>query len=324
MRKRVTELESHLANDPDSYDLRTRLLSAYAEDEEGHGDPRRIEHIRWFIRNHPEDAMCRTPFVHVHPDRWPDAYASLREEWQRTLAAHPTSADVVCAAANFLALSDREHALGLLRDAIGRTPSNGALWAELGRLSADPAERLSHFQVAHRLGNAAGTPNLLVWIARTGAEAADYTAAESAARELMASVSSARAQYGPKLDWPERGELWTRACRESESEESASDLISAISDHAYRKHWAHTVLGLVAHARGDLDVAAQHLHDSAQLAPDFRLSAYGPSIDLARALCMAGRWSDAASYFERWTHVWDDDRARRCKSQVDRRELPRD
>jgi tetratricopeptide (TPR) repeat protein len=147
-------------------------------------------------------------------------------------------------------------------------------------------------------------PNLLVWIARTAAAAADYMTAESTALELLASVERMRAKYGDRLDWSLCGEaLWARALNESANRAAASALVSAISESAYRRHWGHTVLGLVADARGDIEEATRHLHESARAYPDYRLSAYGPSIDLGRALCVRERWSDAKTYFERWQEM---------------------
>jgi hypothetical protein len=147
--------------------------------------------------------------------------------------------------------------------------------------------------------------------------------AEKTALELLASVEGMRAKYGERLDSPDSGNaLWARAREASASRAEASALVSAISESAYRRHWGHTVLGLVAHARGDIDAAARHHLDSARLHPDHRLSAYGPSIDLARTLCLEGRWSDAGTYFERWQAIWEDERASRWIEQVSRRELP--
>ena len=266
--------------------------------------------------------MCRSPLVQVDPDAQPDAHAILKEDWLHALAARPEDVDVVRAAANFLVLSDREAALQLLRDAVQRDPANGSLRVELGRLSLDPAERLAHFQAGQILG-ADDAPNLLVWIAITAAQAADYVTAETTALELLASVERMRAKYGERLDWPDSGvALWARAREAFASRAKASALVSAISESAYRRHWAQTVLGLVAHARGDIDAAVSHLHDSSRLHPDHRLSAYGPSIDLARTLCLEGRWSDARTYFERWQATWEDERASRWLEQVSRRELP--
>lgn len=322
IREDLAAFESELQRSPDSYELRERLLSAYAENRDTCLDPRRIAHIRWFIRNHPGAVVCRTPFVHVDPVEVPDVYAALKEDWLHTLAARPGDVNVTRAVANFLALSDREAALQLLQDAVKRAPKNGSLRVELGRLSRDPRERLAHFQAGRRL-RAPDAPNLLVWIAHTATAAADYMTAEGTALELLASVERMRAKHGERLDWSYSDEgLWERALIESGSRAAASALVTAISESAYRRHWAHTVLGLVADARGDIEAATRHLHDSARAHPDFRLSAYGPSIELARALCVRGRWSDAKAYFERWREIWKDERASRWHDQVSRNELP--
>ena len=193
IREDLSELESELIHDPDSYDLRERLLSAYAENSDTRLDPRRIEHIRWFIRNHPGATICRTPFVHVYPDRQPDVHAVLKEDWLQALAARPADVDVVPAAANFLILSDREAAHQLVRDAVKHHPGNGSLRVELGRLSSDPRERLAHLQAGLQLG-ADDAPNLLVWIASTAAQGADYITAERTALELLDSVERMRAK----------------------------------------------------------------------------------------------------------------------------------
>jgi hypothetical protein len=160
-----------------------------------------------------------------------------------------------------------------------------------------------------------------VWIARTAAAAADYMTAESTALELLASVERMRAKYGDRLDWSLCGEaLWARALNESANRAAASALVSAISESAYRRHWGHTVLGLVADARGDIEEATRHLHESARAYPDYRLSAYGPSIDLG-AMCeraMVG----CEDVFRTMAGDVKDERASRWNVQVSRNELP--
>jgi hypothetical protein len=52
--------------------------------------------------------------------------------------------------------------------------------------------------------------------------------------------------------------------------------VDAHSQHSYRKHWAQTVLGLLACRNGDVDRAVSHLRESAKVRPEYRLSSYGP------------------------------------------------
>jgi hypothetical protein len=65
---------------------------------------------------------------------------------------------------------------------------------------------------------------------------------------------------------------------------SAAELTDAIAQHAYRKHWGHSVLGLLACRCDELDTAVSHLIASADVRPDYRLSSYGPSLDLLREI----------------------------------------
>src|SRR5207248_11476628 len=141
----------------------------------------------------------------------------------------------------------------------------------LGRVTREPGERLAAFEHARAAGET--LPNLLVWIAINAFRAGQDAKAEEAARELMQLVDGARAQFGDQLDWPDLGRaLWGRAREATGSDDEAGELTDAIAQHAYRKHWGHTVLGLLAARRGDLDAAVNHLLASAEVRPDYRLS----------------------------------------------------
>ena len=146
---------------------------------------------------------------------------------------------------------------------------------------------------------------------------------EEAARELMQLVDGARAQFGDLLDWrDEGGALWKRAKESTGADDKAGELTDAIAQHAYRKHWGHTVLGLLACRCGELDTAVSHLIASADVRPDYRLSSYGPSLDLLREICLRGRWEDGLEYLGRWETVWNDPRLREWIAAVNERRLP--
>jgi len=146
-----------------------------------------------------------------------------------------------------------------------------------------------------------------------------------AARELMQLVDDARTRYGDRLDWSDEGPaLWRRARETTGSDDLARELTDAISQHAYRKHWAHTVLGLLACKSGDLNGAVGHLLASAEIRPDYRLSSYGPSLDLLREICTSGQWEDGLEYLHRWERMWGDLRVRDWIAAVNERRLPGD
>lgn len=78
---------------------------------------------------------------------------------------------------------------------------------------------------------------------------------------------------------------------------------NAIAEHAFYKHWGHTVAGVVALRHGAVAEAVGHLLESAAVPGDFRLDAYGPSRLLAKALDAHGeheavrRYVDACAVF---------------------------
>src|SRR4051794_19664848 len=71
-------------------------------------------------------------------------------------------------------------------------------------------------------------------------------------------------------DWSEGGALWKCAKESTGSDEKTGELTDAIAQHAYRKHWGHTVLGLLACRCGESNTAVSHLIASADVRPDYR------------------------------------------------------
>ncbi len=284
----IERLEAALRAAPDDPALRERLLFAYAEDDRTLADPRRVGHIRWFITHRPDDEICRSPLTQPDPRRQPAAYAAIVDGWRRATEAHPDNHLVTRAAALLLALDRPEDGQALLERALETSPADPELWRDLGRVHRDPSKRLEAFLRARALGSAA--PNLLVRIAHTAALAGEVDAADAAGAELQALIDEARQTYGSALDWTENGRaLWARARERTGDDDAALQLTRAISDHAYRVHWLHTVQGIVAADLGDTSAAVVHLHASATITPDYRLLAYGPSLDLARRLWDLGR-----------------------------------
>jgi tetratricopeptide (TPR) repeat protein len=312
-------LEEQLAADPESEELREEILYEYLAVTGG--EPRRIHHAVEYIRRFPRTVVARAPFVHVDQAAFPDAFAQVEQEWIRLRAGQPSDPELAHGHAALVASSDRERAVGILDEALKQNPKAPGLWFELGRICPEPARRLDAFQRARALG--AAQPNLLTWLARAAIEAADPVAAEQAANELLAQVAEARSIYGDKLDWPERGrDLWARARSTSDSEATAQTLVGAINDHAYRKHWAHTTLGVVAARNGDAAKAIQHLRESASVGSDFRLSSYGPSFLLARELCALGEWDAAADYLDACAAFWNPEPLQDWVRQLRERQMP--
>ena len=259
--------------------------------------------------------------MRVNPETAPEAYGKLKARWLALVADAPEDLQLVRGAAAFVAAESLEEGKRLLKAAIAHKPDDAALWLDLARMSQDPGDRLGAFEKARDAGET--LPNLLVSIATTSFRAGDYVKAERAAGELMQLVDEARARFGDKLDWPERGaEFWRRARSVSADDEAASEFVDAHSQHSYRKHWAQTVMGLLACRNGDVDRAVSHLRESANVRPEYRLSSYGPSLDLVREVCARGRWDEGLKYLRAWEQAWDHPRLREWIAAVEERRVP--
>jgi Flp pilus assembly protein TadD len=315
-------LESEVEENPTSEDARENLLGALSADPERFDDPRRFELIEWFLEHNPRNSICTTPFMRVNPETAAEAYRRLKARWLELVADSPTDSQLVRGAAAFVAAESLDEGTRLLRAALAQKPDDARLWLDLGRMIQGPTERLAAFEKARDAGET--LPNLLVWIATTSFEAGDYEKAERVAGELMQLVDGARARFGDKLDWPDRGaQFWKRARSVSADDEAANELVDAHSQHAYRKHWAQTVLGLLACRNGDVDRAVAHLRESANVRPEYRLSSYGPSLDLVREVCARGRWNEGLKYLRVWEDAWDDPRLREWIAAVEEHRIPK-
>jgi hypothetical protein len=336
----LERLEAQLAENPDDSYSRSMILDEYLGSLELHCHPRRIEHILALIRSDPHDAACFSPLVAVSPEHAPEAYSLVEAEWNRQLEGAPDDPKIVRGVALFVFAGDPERAKRLLVSASEKYPDNARVWLDLARMTKGGAARIPYLQQARRLGGLAH----IAWIGEAAVEAGNWELAESISADLFADVAKARATYGDKLDWTERGtDLWERACKatgvsaEGDDEDehddddddnetggtaAASALVRAISKHADQKHWAHTVAGHVALERGDIAAAIEHLFASSQVVGGPRLGSYGPSPSLAEALCKLGKWNEVEQYWVACSSFWEDDRLTAWLAAVRRHELP--
>jgi tetratricopeptide (TPR) repeat protein len=319
--QKITDLEKRIQTEPDSANLHDRLLWLYHDNESLYGDPRRISHILGCVRRFPKEKMCRTPFVHVNPKLSPDGFKKVEAEWLRLLSENPNDVKITLGVANFYCSKDYKASIEVLKKFIEKDPGQAEIWLDLGRYTKNSKERLSYFLEAERRG--AIQPNLLVWIAKSAVEAFENDTAKSYADKLLELVNTARAEFGEKLNWKEKGNsLFTKALEATGNRSAARDLIKAISAHAYHKHWGHTVLGLLALRNLDSDAALKHLEEAGSVVGDPRLSSYGPSMDLAKALCNLGKWTQVATYLRACENFWKDERIQIWVSMVESERMP--
>jgi hypothetical protein len=299
-------LDEQLRRAPNSKELLERFLSMSCTPERK-ADPRRIEHLVAYVRHYPRTYFARCPFAHVYPQDSPEGFQRVEQEWMAHQRQSPGDAEVARGFALFLAESDCLRAREILRAVEPSNQGDADLYTDIGRISHAPADRLAALQRARGLG--ATQPNLLVWIGEAAIDAGDLERAEQVGDELLVLVDAARAVHGDRLDWAERGhELWARANAILGERSAASEFIGAISDHANRKHWSHTILGLVAVRRGDTVQAIRHIAESASVVGEPRLSSYGPSFRLARELIAHEQWDAVSSFLHACRAFWDNEK----------------
>lgn len=298
----VMQLEKSLEAEPTSEWRHDRLLSAFCTEElEDH--PRRINHIVAYIRRFPRTIQARCPFTHVDQIRCPEGFAEIEREWLALRDAHPGDADIIRGLALFVANSDPKRAEALLEGALRLEPNNHDLWTDLGRVCLAAEKRLKCFQQALRLGSP--QPNLLAWSGRAAIEAENLREAQRIGEALSERALQARLQEDPRINWDDSGaDAWNRLRAIAENAPDRPSLVNLVSQHANDTHWAHIILGFVAARRGDVSVAVKHLHLSAHVVGEPRLSSYGPSTVLAEELCKLEQWDDVETFLHNCKTFW--------------------
>jgi hypothetical protein len=310
----IADLEARVAEVPLDPHVREEIISAYLEEGLAQS-PARLQHVLWYVRNHPARAFARCPLSQFPRELDPEAYDAVERVWEEHVAASPDDANMALGLAAFVVGDEPDRAIALLRDFTQAHPHEPEPWIDLGRCAVDPADRLRAFQAAKAVG--AQHPNLLIWLAHSAAEANDLASAKSYGAELLALAAASRAIHGAKLDWPESGrKLLARAESASGSRAKARALTQAISDHAFRKHWGHTVVGFAALKQGAVAEAVGHLLESAAIPGDYRLRSYGPSFLLAAELYVRGEREAVGRYLEACAAFWDSSVLQRLREDV--------
>jgi hypothetical protein len=288
---------------PLNSNLREEIISTYLE--EGLTEsPARLQHILFYVRNHPETAFARCPLSQFPRDVDPETFDAVEGVWREHVAASPNDVRMTLGLAGFVSGDERGRAIVLLHDFLQAHPNEPEAWIDLGRCAVEPADRLRAFQAAKAAG--AKHPNLLVWLADSAAKANDVESARAYGAELLALAATARAIHGAKLDWRESGrELFAKAESVNDSSAKARELTRAIAEHSFHKHWGHTVAGIVALRDGAVAEAVAHLLESAAIPGDYRLRSYGPSFVLAAELYGRGEHEAVGHYLETCAAFWD-------------------
>ena len=320
MNQDLQTLEERLRAEPESEELRKEMLHACLT-RELEGSALRIRHVSEYLRRFPRGIFARCPFTQIDPVAFPEAFRRVEDIWLELHSEHPSDPAIARGFALYVASADRQRAAEILREALQANPDDAQVWLDLGRVDPESTERLRALLEARRLG--AVQTNLLAWIARAALETGNLAAAEGAGNELLSLVQAARRAHGEKLDWTERGSAcWEKARASCPDDTTARALVKAIGDHANRKHWGHTALGVVALRKGDVAAAREHLLHSAAVVGEPRLSSYGPSFLLARELCGCGERQPVDDYLRACEAFWETQLLGQWRQELQDGQLP--
>ena len=316
----VRAAAEEVARNPDDELARERLLESLSRYPDASGDPRRVEQIRWLLERNPRHRAFRT-YGSIDANILPADFRELKDRWLELVAAAPADEEIIEGAIAFLAPQRLAEAWNIARAATQQQPGNPALWFLLGRIGLDREEAYLAFERALKLGHQ--HPSLITWLGKAAFDAGNDERAAECGRDLLRQAEEESRASSAVSDWPEQGDaFWRRAARERLDRTTTRDLATARSDHAFHKHHGHTLLGLVACRQGRVDDAAQHLLASGDLTPDYRLSAYGPSLRLIRALLNVGEWECGLDFLRAWKGMWDDSRIDEWIASVERFQSP--
>jgi hypothetical protein len=146
----MADLESHVLENPEDIDARTKVLQVYLDTAPllPRSDPSRqslrLQHILYLVEHHPEAAVSASRAAYVYRSAGPtggpyaDAadHEAVRDRWLAAVQDHPGSSAVILNAAKFLEREDQDDAEQVLRRAVDAAPENRELAANLGFLYA--------------------------------------------------------------------------------------------------------------------------------------------------------------------------------------------
>jgi hypothetical protein len=260
--------EQCLRTRPD--DLFLHLVLAYPKDSEFTQEDRerQLRHHLWLIEHYP--TTLRSAIWSSGEDD--QSSRKLVEAWAAKLESLPNSPEVLGAAASFFAVEENELALLLYQRCHALDPENTE-WLERiahqASLSDNPSTELQNLEKALDASTPEKRGFLLTDLAIAAFEAEEYEKARDSAEEL--------------LDLTKTENNWN-------------------TGNAHHK--AHIVLGLLALREDRIDIAGEHLLESARVDGSPQLNSFGPNMQLAVALLERGQDAIVIEYLELCHKFW--------------------
>lgn len=121
----VEAFEKKLKENPDDTKLRIRLIKHYdAIKRNTKGEKILREHLKWFIRNQPENRLNYLTYGRFYLENDDPEYLDLKNEWYDQLAKNPNSPALILNISEFVRYEEPEVAEGLLLMGSKKAPDN--------------------------------------------------------------------------------------------------------------------------------------------------------------------------------------------------------
>ena len=285
----VDSLEARLEREPYDLAARTRLIEHYmprifeASARRGH-----YRHLLWLIQNAPDADVLAHPASRIEPFLDPVSYATGKQAWRRHIEREPANVKFLGHAARFLSqIQDRDLIIEYLKTVQSLDPDNPDWPYALGRLylqarvfggSSEPTQALEHFRRAYDLADSDMRRSYLLGnLVQAAFEARSYDDVRAYATAML--DSSATTFFG-----------------------------------AENFHRANIVLGRVALAEDDVELAKYYLleagriPESSSLASPGPMQLQGPNMRLASELLQRGESEVVLEYFDLCSSFWRSDK----------------
>jgi tetratricopeptide (TPR) repeat protein len=284
----VNALELKLKQDPRDDKTRSTLLQHYsmqdAKSEEAR--KRKQEIILWIIKNEPESRLIQSGWVFMEPHRDNDAYEKGRKLWLKHVKKNPENAKILGNAANYLSLTDRKIAEGLLIKCKILEPRNPK-WP-----------------------NALGHIYILNGMTKNNDKEIKRSAAQKALEQYEEAYNLSK---NGESGCPVLGDL-AKCSFDAENYEKAKKYAGQMLDEAPKnpKNWnygnaihdGNVVLGRIALSEGKIDEAKDYLLKAGSTPGSPQLNSFGPNMNLAKELLEKGEKETVLKYLEECSKFW--------------------
>lgn len=230
-----------------------------------------VQHLTALIGLRPECACLALGWV--TRESHPSHHARLAASWRHAIEKSSCTSTLLNAF-RFFELGDEDYAGRLLKRGLTASPADSTWHSAAGS-----------YYLRRGIRNADRTQLLLAH--------AHYAEALSLSDDARDSALGLVAYSALKAGKPD------------DARHAAVDAVSqASADRGVDRHLGHTVLGILACERGDLERAAGHLLASATDVPRAYLNVSGPRLDLAQRLLMAGKRAPVEAFVAQLVSAW--------------------